>query len=775
MFITKLKLTSTLAKVSSFSKRFLLILLLLKSTIIFSQSFYGEKNVQTIELFFDFSDWKTRLDTAAQGQEGYTVAKWCKINGKQFDNVGAKFKGNSSYKASNKKNPLHIELDYKKEQDYQGYTNVKLSNVFADPTFVREPLAYDILRKYMDAPDCNLAKVYINGQFYGLMTNTESINKAFLNSRFSENDGAFFKCNPIGGAGAGSSAGYPSLVYIGNDSSKYTGAYELKSDKGWANLLRMIDTLNNFSNAIERNIDIDRTLWMLAFNNIFVNLDSYSGAFAQNYYLYQDESKRFLPIVWDLNMSFGGFTRTGESPQLSIAALPKLNPLLHQTSADRPLIKQLLANPSYKKMYIAKMKTILKENISNSKYYSKAIEIQQLIDSIVKRDNNKFFTYAQFSENMTQPSSGAGAGGTNGVVPGLKSLMDERLIFLNAHAQFNVQSPQIDTVIAPSSVNNNTIFNIKAKVSNAIKVELRYRFTKRGVFSVEKMFDDGLHNDLAANDGIYGVNLKIGNSNADFYIYAENNDAAIFSPERAEHEFYNIKSLISNSVKLKYNELTINELVASNKSIIKDEAGQFEDYIEIKNNKNIDLNISGAYLSDDKENPFKWQFKENTVIPANGYLLVFADEDASQGDFHSNFKLSSNGEKLILTAPDSTLLDSLTFPKLKDDASYSRCPDGTGTFKIVQATPKTMNTCQPLASNDADNQYIIKIFPNPATNELNVICNENEAKNVYIYNQLGQLIYTSIINESIKIDVSNWQKGFYLLKIENKMVKFILR
>lgn len=774
MIFHTILLSSTLTNPKWISKRLFFLFLILNINQLNAQSFYGEKNVQTIELFFDFSDWKNRLDTAAQGLEGYTVAKWCKINNKQFDNVGVKFKGNSSYKESNKKNPLHIELDYLIEQDYQGYKDIKLSNVFADPTFIREPLGYDILRKYMDAPDCNQAKVYINGQFYGLMTNTESINKTFLNTHFSENDGAFFKCNPVGGAGAGSSAGYPSLVYIGNDSTKYQGAYELKSDNGWSNLIKMIDTLNNFTASIERNIDVDRTLWMLAFNNVFVNLDSYSGAFAQNYYLYRDETKRFLPIVWDLNMSFGGFTRTGESPQLSIAALPKLNPLLHQTSADRPLIKQLLANATYKKMYVAKMRTLIKENISNGEYFAKATELQQLIDTIVQRDNNKFFTYAQFSENMTQPSSGAGAGGTNGVVPGLKSLMDERLAFLNSHALFSSSPPTIDTVIAPSSVVANTVFTINSKVTNATIVELRYRFNKKSIFAKIAMYDDGLHNDGQSNDGIYGANLKMENSDIEFYIYSENADAAMFSPERAEHEFFNIKSIIKNSIKLKYNELTINELVSSNKSIIKDENGQYEDYIEIKNNKDISIDLSGIFLSDDSKNPYKWQLKSNTIIPANGYLLFFADEDASQGNLHTNFKLSSNGESMTFVASDSTLLDSLTFPKLKDDASFSRCNDGNGVFKIVQATPNSKNTCNPITAKDIESQYNFKIFPNPTVSEINILCDDEIEKNLSIYNQLGQVVFSSSLYKELKINASNWQKGIYFIKLQDTIERIII-
>ncbi|MEY4904827.1 MAG: hypothetical protein RLZZ292_2642, partial [Bacteroidota bacterium] len=144
-------------------KQIILFLSLFISFSLSAQSFFNEKTIQTIEIKFDFADWDAKMDAAAlKATDPFTVALWCKINGEQFDSVGVKFKGNSSYKAANKKNPLHIELNYvKKNQDYKGLTDVKLSNVFADATYIREQLSYKLLRQYMDAPRCNQAKIYI--------------------------------------------------------------------------------------------------------------------------------------------------------------------------------------------------------------------------------------------------------------------------------------------------------------------------------------------------------------------------------------------------------------------------------------------------------------------------------------------------------------------------------------------------------------------------------------------------------------------------------------
>jgi CotH kinase protein/Lamin Tail Domain/Secretion system C-terminal sorting domain len=751
-------------------KQKILILICFLPSLVFSQSFFSEKVVQKIEIQFAFDDWDNRLDTAATGAENYTLAKSVTINGQKFDSVGVKYKGNSSFKVANKKNPLHIELDFVKKQDYQGFKDIKLSNVFADPTFVKEQLAYDILRKYMAAPDCNQAQVFINGQFYGVMTNSESINKNFLDSRFDEDNGAFFKCNPPESLGA---SGLPSLVFLGQDSSLYQKHYELKSKTGWKQLVDLISVLNTQTFAdINTRIDIDRTLWMLAYNNVFVNLDSYSGQFAQNYYLYSDNTNRFLPIIWDLNMCFGGFTRTGESPALSIANLPKLNPFLHENSIDRPLIKNLLVNGTYRKMYVAKMQTLIAENLANGNYYKKANEMQAIIDTLVQKDSNKFFTYQQFKENMTTPASGAGAGGTNGVVPGLKSICDDRVAFLKTVAAFNYTPPKIDTVIEQQSVLLNQDVVITAKITNVTNVSLRYRFEKNGKFTPIQMFDDGKHDDGAANDNVFGASFLMINSKAEYYIFAENAQAAAFMPVRAEYEFFTVK-VNQSTTKISYKQLSINELMSSNTKTIKDENGDFDDYIELKNNTATTIDLSNVFVTDDVQKPLKWQFKPNTTLKSGEYIIIWADESESQGATHANFKLSANGEKIYLYNLDETLIDSISFPKMGSDVVYARCPDGIGNFKITTPSFGKNNGCS-VAVKEIDSSDNFDFYPNPATHFITIsqaVTNENT---LHIYHATNGNLMFSTNELSTIIDVNNWQSGVYILKKGHFYKKMII-
>ena len=135
--------------------------------------------------------------------------------------------------------------------------------------------------------------------------NCESVSKVFFNKHFYSKSNTFFRCNHLDGAVLGTS-NIPYLVYLGEDSASYNQAYEIKSDYGWKDLINLCNTLKNNINEIETVLDVDKALWMIAFDNIIVNLDSYIGIFAQNYYLYKDNTGRFNCVLWDFNESFDG-------------------------------------------------------------------------------------------------------------------------------------------------------------------------------------------------------------------------------------------------------------------------------------------------------------------------------------------------------------------------------------------------------------------------------------------------------------------------------------
>ncbi|MBN1805694.1 MAG: lamin tail domain-containing protein [Sedimentisphaerales bacterium] len=140
--------------------------------------------------------------------------------------------------------------------------------------------------------------------------------------------------------------------------------------------------------------------------------------------------------------------------------------------------------------------------------------------------------------------------------------------------------------------------------------------------------------------------------------------------------------------------LVINELMASNSSIVKDPQGQYDDWIEIYNNDSGPIDVSGMYLTDDLDNPNKWRFPASTTIPAGDYILMWADGDTADPGFHANFELDADGEQIgLFDADGTTLIDIITFGEQTSDVSYGRFPDASDNWYLFAApTPGRKNT-----------------------------------------------------------------------------------
>ncbi len=752
-------------------KYLILILLGFIGSISYAQNFYDLDTIQTIEITFAESNWDALLDAEYSGDGDYIMAQSVTINGEVFDSVGVKYKGNSSYSASQVKNPWHIELDTYKDHEYDGYTDIKLANGYNDPSFLRDVLGFQIIRKYMDAPLSNFANLYVNGTLIGLYTNTESISKKFVKNRFGSKKNAFFNCSPPDGASP-TSGDYPNLVYLGQDSTDYYDAYEMKSDEGWQELIDLCDTLSNNISDIENILDVDRALWMLAFDNAIVNLDSYIGIFSQNYYLYRSDYQQFLPVVWDLNESFGVFSQTGSTSLSSTTSKKQMSYLLHSSDSDWPLIKKLLSIPMYKRIYLAHYKTILLENFDNDEYYYTALTLQTLIKSSVQADENKFYTYSNFITNLTSDIS-TGFGPQSTTIPGITNLMGGRSSYLLALSAFTETQPMIsDVSLSNETPAVNDSITISASVADATTVYLGYRVETIAPFTRVQMYDDGEHGDGAANDGTFGTGLKINNSEIQYYIYAENDDAGMFSPERAQYEYYTITASSSDST---IGELVINEFMASNASTAADQDGEYDDWIELYNNSSESIDLEGYYLSDDGADLTQWAFPSDTIIEAYGYLIVWADNDEDQTGLHANFKLSASAESVYLSNAAGTIIDSVSYTEQTEDVSYGRYPNGTGNFETMSPTFSAENDIASGTQIISMETTDLKVYPNPFDNSfyLEFDASLQEEKTVSIYNLNGTVIYQNTISANTWIDASNWVPGMYIIRVENDYLKIL--
>lgn len=742
----------------------LLLIALIAMKLSFAQTLYNLNTIQKIEISFSIPNWDYRMDTAKVGAEGYLMADSVKINGLQFDSVGVKYKGNSSFDSTKIKNPLHISFDEFKNQQYEGFKDIKLSNGYGDPSLIREVLAYEILGNYMHCPRANFAQVYINGSYVGIYSSAENIDKKFCADHFNSNQGTFVKCNPIVNPSPTTKSNFK---YLGIDSSLYFTYYEIKSKSGWNELVTLCDSVSNNPTSYDNVIDMDRMIWMLAFNNTFVNLDSYSGVFAQNHYIYKDQSNHYNPIVWDLNMCFGAFPFAGAGNvsmgNQTPTTMQQFSPANHAGDDYWPVIKTIQANDSYRKKYIAHMKTMLNEIIISGQYATLATQFITLIDTAVQSDNNKKYTYAQFQSAMNTDI-------INGsyTIPGISNLMSGRATYLQSLPEFTATAPNI-TAITPSnpSPNYNANISITANISNTNMVYIGYRFDHTLKFQKAIMYDDGAHNDGGANDGIYGVDLMMSGATMEYYIYAENASAGMFAPQRAEHEFYTLT--VQNTIPI-VGDIVINELLAVNKDNVLDEYNDHEDWLEIYNTTNQTIDMNNVYLSNTLNNTLKWKFPSNTYIIPHGYLTVWADDDSLEYLLHTNFNLDKDTGFLVMSR-NALLLDSVSFTSQKADTSWGRYPNGTGNFTLMNTTFGAINNNYPLSTSHLTTaNQTLQVYPNPVNEIINI--SFNGWQKISVFDVYGKLISSSAANQLVHFNTSTLPNGIYFVKSGEEVVKF---
>ena len=729
-------------------KKFLLMLFsILISITSFSQDVF-DIGIRKIEIYFSEPNWDDTLDLYYANDLGERlIADSLVIDGELDQDVGVKYKGNSSYNVNNAKNPFNIRLDYVHNgQSIDGYNVLKLSNGFRDPSFVREVLAYEMAREYMPASKATYANVFVNGNFHGLYTCVQSVDDDFTNEHFYERKGPLFKAENTGVQVPNCPPGQNGIWKYFPDTNCLQKAYEMQSSNDWTDLGEFLDTVNNVFSNVEEVLDEDRTLWLMAFSNLTISLDGPVNAIPHNFYLFKDNNGNFSPIIWDLNGSFGTF-KNGLPQPVTTQDLQELDIFHGSANNQNKMTTQMFSSDQYKRMYVAHMRTILNEQFANGNYLTRANQLQAIIDSSVNADPNGFYSHTEFLSNIN-----SSVGSPNSIV-GISELMNARVTYLQSLPEFTAVPPTISTITSsPTNPIPHSSVSISAQITNATNVFLGYRFKFHDVFKKVAMTDNG--------GGNYSTTINVDARDVQYYIYAENNDAGIFSPERAEKEFHQLAVV---------DKLVINEIMASNITSVADQSGEYDDWVELYNGNNFSMNLNGYYLSDSENDLYKWTFPNVSVSP-NDYLIIWCDTAGnSQAGLHTTYRLSADQEEVYLTAPNGIVVDAVHFVNMPNDVAYARVPNATGTFTHQAETYKANNqNISVIADLNLSNS--MRVYPNPANNRFYIL---GVNGNLSIYNLVGQEVFTTTANNTFSVDVSLWNAGVYFVKSNQQVVKII--
>lgn len=225
--------------------------------------------------------------------------------------------------------------------------------------------------------------------------------------------------------------------------------------------------------------------------------------------------------------------------------------------------------------------------------------------------------------------------------------------------------------------------------------------------------------------------------------------------------------------------LYINELMAGNNSTLADENGEYDDWIELYNPNTYSVDIAGLSIADNFNRLGLWQIPKNspaqTTIPPNGHILLWADEDTSQGPLHVDIKLNKAGEQLALYN-GVFLLDSVSFSTQTDDISYGRETDGGTPWEFFNpSSPGEDNTTgQVLALSEikptfAQSFELYQNYPNPfnPTTKINYELRIANSVKLTLYDIAGREVVTLVKeNQSpgtytVTFNAANLPSGLY--------------
>jgi len=197
----------------------------------------------------------------------------------------------------------------------------------------------------------------------------------------------------------------------------------------------------------------------------------------------------------------------------------------------------------------------------------------------------------------------------------------------------------------------------------------------------------------------------------------------------------------------------INEFMPDNEFTVADEHGEYDDWIEIYNSTNEPVDIGGLLITDDFEIPTMHRISttcpDSTTIPANGYILLWADNQEEQGVLHLAFKLNSVNDEIGLAVykPDHPVyIDSASYNfYITSSKSYAKKPDGTGEWTITDIpTPNESNIITTIDNNDLKQFKLYQNLPNPFYQEtvIGYYMPEEEYVAIEIFSIAGEKVST---------------------------------
>ncbi len=674
-----------------------------------------------------------------------------------FD-IGIRLRGNTSLSAAKKSFKISFNT-FNEGREYSGVKKLNLNGSHNDPSMVREKLYFDVYNNFgLPQRRSAFVRVYINDEYFGLYLNIEEMDEIFLRDRYGESSGNLYKCT------------WPSdLTWHGDNQDYYEeGPYDLQTNEqqnNYADLIHFIDVLNNtsasdFQCEIEKVFDVDQFLKIYALDISAGHWDNY-GANNNNFFLYHNQfTDQFEFLSYDCDNTFG-------VDWLGIDWADRQ--IYNWQFDDRPLVDRILDVEEYRDKFSFYLNELQNNILAEDLIFPTIDAYRDLIDEAALEDVYRTYdfgySYADFINSFFTND-------IDGHTPyGVKNFITERISNTNDQIEVNDIIPIASNVLITPQLpaeDDNLQFRLNCLDDDAI-TEVMLWLMQDGLFESWEMFDDGWHNDSLANDQIYGTGLPaLGAGEFNYHFELKDNTGQIrrwpFCDEFILRVGYTAPGLV------------VNELMSINTSIIADESGVFEDYIEIYNRSENSIYLGDKFLSDELDNRDKWRLPD-MFLPSDNYLVIWADDDWEDGALHCSFKLDGDKDEVFIFDAAATyfaLIDSISFVEQTEDIAIGRLPNGFGDFVVLPIASPGANNDMTIDPTDTLNGNTVFIYANPAYDILQfdlLIGDASAETSVELFHMNGQRVrsfnYGDLMNgvHSNQMDLSDLSAGLYFLSV----------